>query len=331
MTEPRKIRWLIAHQPEELFLRTARAFQEELKKTGEDSLEVEILTYPQYAAKYPSIPGLDNMVYNPDDLVRWREGVASFWKALADSDVEMSQIQVNSIGLLYNDFEALDMPYLFDDHDHATRVLEGEVGDFLCKNLGEKTPVTGLAFTYSGGFRVIGSVEPMLTLDDLMKSRMAVQQPIAIASALSHASEDYHYELTAPNFWHKHDPLGASRDCDSVETTYLRFNDTSGKYILRTNHSMFLTTIIVSNKFWDSLTAQQQENFRTAAREAARKERQWSIEDAEKYENECAEKGVQINDLSQDDHDRLRRISQTTYHKCKYYFSKDLIKKIRTS
>ena len=30
MTAPRKIRWLIAHQPQELFVRTARAFSEEL-------------------------------------------------------------------------------------------------------------------------------------------------------------------------------------------------------------------------------------------------------------------------------------------------------------
>lgn len=31
MKQPRKIRWLIAHQPQELFFRTARAFSEALK------------------------------------------------------------------------------------------------------------------------------------------------------------------------------------------------------------------------------------------------------------------------------------------------------------
>lgn len=331
MTEPRKIRWLIAHQPQELFLRTARAFSEQLKKLGEDSLEVEILTYPDYVAKYTSIPGLDGLVCNPDDLGKWREGRDAFWKALADSDIEMSQMQVNSLGLMNSDFDALDLPYLFDSHEHASRVLEGEIGETLCKELGEKSQVTGLAFTYSGGFRVIGSVDPIMNLDDLMKSRMAVQQELAIASALSHASPDYSFELTAPNFWHKHDPLGANRDCDSVETTYLRFNDTSGKHILRTNHSMFLTTIIVSNKFWSSLTEKQQANFRTAAKEAARIERRWSIEDAAKYEAEAESRGIQIRDLSEKDTARLRRISMHTYHKSKYHFSKDLVKKIRTS
>jgi hypothetical protein len=41
---PRKIRWLIAHQPQELFVRTARAFSEELNKHCAGELEVEILT-----------------------------------------------------------------------------------------------------------------------------------------------------------------------------------------------------------------------------------------------------------------------------------------------
>lgn len=331
MTQPRKIRWLIAHQPEELFLRTARAFAEELKALGETGLEVEILTYPDYVAKYPSIPGLDGMQYNPNDLVKFEEGVTAFWKALTDSDIEMSQIQVVRVADLDKDFRALDLPYLFDDHEHASRVLEGEIGEQLCDQLGENSGVRGLAFTYSGGFRVIGSTEPLMTLDDVMSKRMAVQQPLSLALALEHDNKDFKYELSAPNFWHKHDPLGPDGNCNAVETTYLRFNHTQGKHILRTNHSMFLTTVLVSNKFWDSLTGDQQKNFRIAARRAARRERQWSIEDGERFESEAIERGISIKDLSAEDQARLRHISQITYHKYKYYFSKDLIKKIRTS
>lgn len=331
MTTPRKIRWLIAHQPEELFLRTARAFSEELKNLGENSLEVEILTYADYVSKYPSIPGLDGMNYNPNDLEKFEEGVRAFWQALTDSDIEMSQIQVVRVGDLDKDFYALDLPYLFDDHEHASRVLEGEIGDQLCRQLGEKSGVTGLAFTYSGGFRVIGSTEPLMTLDDVFKTHMAVQQPLSLATSLEHANKDFKYEMTSPNFWHKHDPLGPDGNCNAVETTYLRFNHTQGKHILRTNHSMFLTTVLVSNKFWDSLTEEQQTNFRIAARRAARRERQWSIEDAERFEDEAAENGVSIKDLSAEDQQTLRHLSQIVYTKTKYYFTPNLVKKIRTS
>jgi TRAP-type C4-dicarboxylate transport system substrate-binding protein len=328
MTQTRTIRWLIAHQPEELFLRTARAFANELKKLGENSLEVDILTYPEYVAKYGAIPELSGMKYNPDDSESFEKGIARFWQALTDSDIEMSQMQVVRIGELCKDFYALDLPYLFDDHDHASRVLDGEIGQELCDRLGEQSGVKGLAFTYSGGFRMIGSVKPLYTLDDVISSHVAVQNPLSLAETLKDLGGTY--SISSPNLWHKHDPMGPNGDCDAVESTYLRFEHTRGKHVLRTNHSMFLTTIVVSNTFWNSLTPEQQTNFSTAAKEAAKIERQWSIEDAEKYENNAEKNGITIRDLPEEDKIKLRRRSQVSYFKSKYWFTPDLVKRIRT-
>ena len=42
----------------------------------------------------------------------------------------------------------------------------------------------------------------------------------------------------------------------AVETTYLRF---SGKYVLKTEHSMFLTSILTGDGFWNTLTQEQQD------------------------------------------------------------------------
>jgi TRAP-type C4-dicarboxylate transport system substrate-binding protein len=328
MTQKRLVRWLIAHQPEELFLRTAKAFANELKKLGENSLEIDILTYPDYVAKYGEIPELGGMKYNPDDRDSFVKGLSRFWQALSDSDIEMSQMQVVSISDLCKDFLALDLPYLFDDHDHASRVLDGEIGQELCDRLGEQSGVRGLAFTYSGGYRMIGSVKPLYTLDDMVNSNIAVQNPLSLAKALEDLGGKY--SLTRPNLWHKHDPLGPNGDCDAVESTYLRFEHTAGKHVLRTNHSLFLTTILVSNKFWDSMTEQQQKNFSLAAKEAAKIERQWSIEDAEKYEKNADTLGITIRDLPEADKIELRRRSQISYHKSKYWFSQGLVKRIRT-
>ena len=329
MTEKRTIRWLIAHQPEELFLRTANAFANELKKLGEHSLEVDILTYPDYAAKYGEIPDLSGMKLNPDDEESFEKGLSRFWQALSNSEIEMSQMQVVRVADLCTDFYALDLPYLFDDHDHATRVLDGEIGKELCHKLAENSGVRGLAFTYSGGYRVIGSVKPLQTLQDVVDSHIAVQNHLSLAKTLEDMGGQY--SMTSPNLWHKHDPLGPNEDCDAVETTYLRFEHTRGKHVLRTNHSMFLTTIVVSNKFWDSLTEDQRKNFTIAAERAAKIERQWSIEDAEKYEKNTEKYGITIRDLPESDKEELRRRSQIAYHKSKYLFTPGLVKRIRTS
>jgi TRAP-type C4-dicarboxylate transport system substrate-binding protein len=317
----RKLRWLIAHQPQELFVRTAQAFKEELINHGIHNIDIEILTYPEYRKIYGDIPNLD-IDYNDEN---YHKAIEAFWSALENSDVEMSQVQVSQVGRLHNDFWAIDLPFVFDDHDHVQRVLEGDIGNQLCNELGNKSPVTGLAFTYSGGFRVIGSNNPIDSIDDLQGLKIIVQDPLTLGTTIE--SMGGQAVVMPPNLWQKYDVLGNGIG-EAVETTYLRFN---GSHILKTNHSMFMTTILITNKFWNTLTEQEQKIFRQAGLEAARRERQWSIEDAEKFEANAKKNGVSIVEISDQDRAELKRKSQLTYVKCKYLFSDGLVKKIRTN
>ena len=52
------LRWLIAHQPAYLFIRTAEAFREELEKRCPNQFNIEILTMGQYIKHYGDIPEL---------------------------------------------------------------------------------------------------------------------------------------------------------------------------------------------------------------------------------------------------------------------------------
>lgn len=320
---PRKIRWLIAHQPQELFVRTAKAFSEELNKHCAGELEVEILTYPEYREQYGAVDGLDAIEdYDSEQL---GDGIKAFWKALFNSDIEMSQIQVGQVGELYSDFHAIDLPFIFDNHDHVSNVLEGPIGQELCSTLGKKSGVTGLAFTYSGGFRVIGSNSPITSITDLEGLKIVVQHPLTLGTTIE--SMGGKAIAIPPNLWNKHDVLNNNIG-DAVETTYLRFN---GKHVLKTNHSMFMTTIVVSNKFWDSLTEKQQQAFKDAALVASRREREWSVQDAETFEQNAVANGVTITEISEEDQAILKKKSQLTYFKTKYYFSPNLVSNIRQS
>ena len=321
MTTPRKIRWLIAHQPQDLFVRTAKAFSEELNKYCKDELEVEILTYPEYKEKYKAINGLD--ILEDYDHQDYHQGIKAFWQALFDSEIEMSQIQVGQVGELHSDFHAIDLPFIFDDHDHVKEVLEGPIGQSMCTELGKKSGVTGLAFTYSGGYRVIGSNDPISSIQDLKGLRIIVQNPLTLGPTIE--SMGGKAVSVQPNLWNKHDVFSKNQ-ATAIETTYLRFN---GKHILKTNHSMFMTSIVVSNKFWDSLTESQQQAFKQAALVASRREREWSVQDAETFEANAKQNGITITEISSQDQEVLKRKSQITYVKTKHFFSPDLITRIR--
>ena len=90
-----------------------------------------------------------------------------------------------------------------------------------------------------------------------------------------------------------------------------------------------MTTIVVSNKFWGSLTANQQEAFRKAAFAAARQERQWSVDDAAAYEANAKDRNITITEMSDSDREQLKHQSQKTYYKFKHAFSDGLIQEMR--
>ena len=144
-----KIKWLLFHEPAELFIRTAEDFQKHLDTLTNNKYEIEILTLTDYQNKY-----LDGLICDP-------------FTELKEGKVQCSQLFSDHIGDYdATDFYALSMPYLFKDHDHASRVFEGEVGKDLFEHLYQKTKVRGLSFTYSGGYRCTASNTPIRSIED---------------------------------------------------------------------------------------------------------------------------------------------------------------------
>jgi TRAP-type C4-dicarboxylate transport system substrate-binding protein len=150
-----KIRWVIAHEPLSLFVRAAKDFQDFVNQAQTaEKIEVEVMTLSEYSQKYN-----DGVVVTKHDLLDLME----------NGKIEMSQMYSSWLAEKYEqDMLALEMPFIFKDHDHATRVLEGEVGEFLLEKITEKSNVRGMAFTYSGGFRNVITNKKVTTLQGLV-------------------------------------------------------------------------------------------------------------------------------------------------------------------
>lgn len=342
MANPQKLRWLIAHQPAYLFVRTAEAFAQELEKLVPGQFEVEVLTQRDYIEKYGDIPEMAKKIapipgieegkfatQNTDVLqpVSWGENRAKWkavWDGMRDQKFHLSQTQVTVIGgHLYDKFAALDLPFLFDSHDHLSSALDGEIGDTLCKELGETTNVKGLAFTYSGGYRVIGSNHEIGNLDELKTVDITTVPMTKTFFSKLAAKSEARNKLTIDEI------AQSAADGGALETTYLRF---SGKHVLKTNHSMFLTTILVGQDFFNTLTEEQQQAFAIAAKRVAKIERQWSVEDAEKYEREAVANGVTIKEVSASDVETMRSAAPAQYNSAYRVIpgSEELVKQIKS-
>jgi TRAP-type C4-dicarboxylate transport system substrate-binding protein len=160
------IRWVIAHEPIDLFLRAAERFTKAVREQTNGNLDIEILSLTEYSEKYNN-----GVKVTKHDLLQLME----------DGVVEASQMYTTWLGHYNKDMFVLDMPFLFRDHEHADRVLEGEIGEYLLKGLEQGSAVRGLAFTYSGGYRIIPAQKELATVEAFRGTKIrTARSPVAV-------------------------------------------------------------------------------------------------------------------------------------------------------
>lgn len=318
MNKTTKIRWVIAHEPLNLFLRAAKDFEHKVNaEQNEHEIDVEIMTLTEYSQRYN-----DGVIVTKHDLLDLMEA----------GKIEMSQMYTTWLAEHYeSDMLAFDLPFLFNDHDHATRVLEGEVGEKLLDNVSAKSNIRGLSYTYSGGFRQMISNKPVSTLADLAgTTQRSNRNPVAQATLTALGITPYACEVEDM----KAEVIAGN--CDGGETNYPRMyplgqNEVT-KSVVDTEHSLFLTSMIIGDTFWNSLSAEVQAVIKKAAIEAGREERAETIRDGEIAKKRLvAEEGATIHSLSAEE--RAEAIAKTAvvYDQFSEQFTPGLVDAIRAA
>lgn len=309
-----KVRWLLAHEPIRVFERAAKQFKKEVEQNSNGQIEVEILLSSEFIKKYPS--GKKYFKHNYlDDVAMVRDG-----------EVEMTQAYTTELGRLNSTMWVLDLPFLFKNHDHAKKIIDGEIGQKIMSGL-QANNVHGLAFTYSGGYRVISSKDkPISSVDDFKN--------LTIRTSRSPVTKSMYQMLGAKTREMTHDAGIQSVKAGSLmaaETTIARFDENQRKatpIINDTQHSLFLTSMVVNEKYYSSLPKELQEVVHKAARNAAESERQDSLTDEKQLRAAFANQGVKVVALPAAEVKRLQEATRPVYKKFEPLFGHDLIKSI---
>jgi TRAP-type C4-dicarboxylate transport system substrate-binding protein len=315
MSQTRTIRWVLYHEPVDLFLRTAKAFSEEITRKTNGRLTVEILTTQEFAEKYNKSADLEPMVW------------------MQSGDAEMSQIHISHLGVWHApEFFALELPFLFDSHEHATRVLEGNIGETMLSDLDNKTPVHGLAFTYSGGYRCLAVDREINKAEDLKGLTMITNtNPVAIDTAEAFGCVAVPVNLKDA-FSGVKDPENNHNGNNAIETTLPRYEKEAKTdahtYVSNTKHSMYLTSILIAKDFWNSLDTEDQEAIKAAAMHSSKLERQWTVDDSNKIANsveEQAKMGITYSEFADTERSKLKESVQPLYNKYRQIFGVDFV------
>ena len=188
-----------------------------------------------------------------------------------------------------------DLPFLFTSAEQGRAVLDGEVGSILA----DKARAKGIVVLgyFEGGFRhMINNVKPVSQPADVSGVKYRVMQnPIFIDMfrALGGAA--------VPMAWGETFTAVQQGTIDGLEGTVGiaaagKMFDVS-KYLSLTNHTYSVGELMMSKRFFDRLSSEQQEIVKQAAREAVQAQRRLNDENTAALLVELRGQGVQVNEV----------------------------------
>jgi tripartite ATP-independent transporter DctP family solute receptor len=177
--------------------------------------------------------------------------------------IDLNRTNVALIGTFVPAVNVLAMPFLFRSIDHLEKVLDGPIGNEILNSF-EPYGFVGLAFYDSGARSIYNSVRPIRSPDDLKGLRIRVQQSELMSDMMRALGAEpvalpYGQVLTGL----------ATRLIDGAENNWPSYITTdhyknAGFYTL-TEHSMSPEVLVMSQRAWQSLSADDQKLFRDAA------------------------------------------------------------------
>ncbi len=309
-TEPIKMSWLLPHPPKSLYGPAVQVFGDEIQKgtNGRIVLENSVL-----AADVGITAGEHHFM----EYVDMHEGglVSDYVEHLA----------------IYHDekFGALDLPYLFDTYPEALAFLDGPKAQPILDHLSAVSDYYALAFTMSGGFRIFVSKDKRIESPSDLKGMhvytgfgygLAGDTLLALG-AIPLQDKDIEFSPDAK----------VLAGVDAVEVTYsrlapiLKTNPEFIKYVTETDHSLSLTVMIVSKKFFNSLSHHDQVALKNAAQAAAKVEKENSIAQEDVVRAQLRDMGATIVSLSPANHEAFKATTASVYKKYERIFGKDLV------
>ena len=202
--------------------------------------------------------------------------------------IDLNRTNVALIGNFVPATNVLAMPFLFRSIEHMQKVLDGPIGSEILGSF-EPFGFVGLAFYDSGARSIYNSVRPVRSLADLKGLRIRVQQSeqmSAMIKALGAEPVELPYGQVLTGL--------ATKLIDGAENNWPSFVTTdhykfAGYYTL-TEHTMSPEVLVMSQKAWASLPAEDQRIFRESALRSSQfmREKWRDLEEQSQHKAEAA-------------------------------------------
>ena len=238
--------------------------------------------------------------------------------AMQGGTVEMNVMNASLLAGNVKEMTLWDLPFLFGSTKEADAIADGAIGKQLLEKLQAKGLV-GLAY-WDLGFRQMHTTKKAVaTADDLKGLKMRViPTPIYVDFMNSLGANAVPMPFT--------ETYGALEQGAIDGMTNPLLNILDGKYnevtkhLTLTNHMYTPQAVIVSKKFWDKLSADEQKILQDAATETATFQRKVARDEAAKVLAELSKRGMTVHELPPAEVAKLRERAKPVVDK----YTKDI-------
>ncbi len=265
--------------------------------------------------------------YFADELSKRSGGklkLKGFGDASLGSDIQMQnaliggaqEMMVGSTATLVGivkDFGVYDLPFLFNNEKEADAVLDGPFGEKLLKSLNDKGLV-GLVYWENGFRNLTNSKRPITKVEDMGGIKLRVMQnPVYIdmfnrfgANAVPLAFSELFTAMETGTVDGQENPVTTIQSSKFYEVQ---------KYLTISRHVYSPWIVLASKRWYDGLSADEKKILNEAAVASRDFERKDSREASAQSIAYLKEKGMQINELSPTELDRMREMVKPAFDK----------------
>lgn len=251
-------------------------------------------------------------------------------EALQLGTQEMTCPSTAPIANFVPEFSVFDIPFLFPNEQVADKVLlEGEVG----KNLLDKLPaqgMIGLAY-WENGFRdLTNNVREVATAADFKDLKIRTMENQLHLAAFKDLGANPTPMAFSELFTAMQQGTVDGQE-NPVATIYLqKFNEVQ-KYLSLTHHVYSPFVLLLSKKFWDESTPEEQDILMKAAKEAGDYERQLVREANQKYIEDLKAAGMTVTEVTPEAMAEMKAITDKSVVQFEDKIGKETIDQVRAA
>lgn len=261
--------------------------------TGDGETDPYAITARQFAAALEELaPGRFQVRFFPNrQLGDEREMLENISLGVQDAGA----LTGTAIATMESAFQLNDLPFLYNNAAQAHQLLDGPVGQRMLEKLAARG-IVGLGFA-EGGFRhTINNVRPIQKPEDFQGIRFRVQPSNLFVDAFAALGAS-----PTPMAWGEVFTAVQQGAIDGLEIplTVMAANKyyEVTKYLSLTGHAYNAIALVVSQRFMSSLSAEDQEIVRKAAKQAIARQREINGRNQTITLQELASKGMQVNEI----------------------------------